>query len=68
MLPLTLGVFVYSLFMRVELICVCHITLDYIYYYLPLYDQQFTPYLIIVMVMYLVNIFTHHSHPLGKCK
>ena len=50
------------------LFCVCHITLDYLYYHLPLYDQQFTPYLIIVMVMYLVNIFTHYSHPLGKYK
>ena len=68
MLPLTLGVFVYSLFMRVGCSVCVTLPLIILYYHLPLYDQQFTPYLIIVMVMYSVNIFTHHSHPLGKYK
>ena len=68
MLPLTLGVLVYSLFMRVGCSMCVTLPLNILYYPLPLYDQQFTPYLIIIMVMYLVNIFTCHSHPLGKYK
>ena len=34
-----------------------------IYYHLPLYNQQSTAYLILVMVMYLVYTFTHYAIP-----
>ena len=46
MLPLTLGVFVYSLFMRVGCFVCVTLPLIILYYHLPLYNQQFTPYLI----------------------
>ena len=66
MLPLTLGVLVYSLFVRVGCSVCVTLPLIILYYHLPLYDHQLAPYLIIVMVMYLVNIFTQPRHPLGK--
>ena len=46
MLPLTLGVLVYSLFMRVGCSVCVTLPLIILYYHLPLYNQQFTPYLI----------------------
>ena len=57
MLPLTLGVIIYSLFMRVGY-SVC-VTLPLIIYYLSL-----TPVYSVVFILH----FTQPSHPLGKYK
>ena len=48
MLLLTLGVFVYSLFMRVGYSVCVALPLIILYYHLPLYNQQFAPYLILL--------------------
>ena len=68
MLPQTLGVLVYSLFMRVDY-SVC-VTLPLIILYLLLNPAQSVVCALIhnVMVMELVNIFTQPRHPLGKYK
>ena len=68
MLPLTLGVLVYSLFMRVG--CSVCVTLPLIILYLSLTPAQSVVCTLIhnVMVMELVNIFTQHLHPLRKYK
>ena len=68
MLPQTLGVLVYSLFMRVG--CSACVTLPLIILYLsltPVYSAVCTLFHN-VMVMELVNIFTQPRHPLGKYK
>ena len=46
MLPLTLGVLVYSLFMRVGYSVCVTLPLIILYYHLPLYSQQSAPYFI----------------------
>ena len=68
MLPLTLGVFVYSLFMRVG--CSVCVTLPLIILYLSLTPTYSVVYTLLhnVMVMELVNIFTQPHHPLEKYK
>ena len=68
MLPQTLGVFVYSLFMRVE--CSVCVTLPLIILYLSLTPLQSVVCTLFhnIRVMELVNIFTQPRHPLGKYK
>ena len=48
MLPLTLGVFVYFLFMRVSYFVCVTLPLLILDYHLPLYNQQSAPYLILL--------------------
>ena len=55
MLPLTLGVLVYSLFMRVGCSVCIILPLIIPIYHLPLYSQWSSSYFIRVMVMKLVN-------------
>ena len=66
MLPLTLGVLVYSLFMRVGF-SVC-VTLPLIILYLSLVPVQSVVCTLLHNVMELVNIFTQPHHSLEKYK
>ena len=62
MLPLTLGVLVYSLFMRVGYsVCVTLPLIILIIYHLPLYSQWSLSYFIRVMVMQLSKYTLHNQ-------